>query len=179
MNNLSIIYGPNRIFSQKAVAVDVIDDGIKEIAKQMLLLMNQENAIGIGANMVGILKRIIVADIRQNGISEPYIMVNPEIIERSSEMQVFLESSLSFPGIEHEIQRHRFITVNYHDLNGNIQSIKAEGLLSSVIQHEIDYLDGKIFLDYLSKMKKDLLLKKTKKFQKFYPPHIHTADCNH
>lgn len=179
MNNLSIIYGPNRIFSQKATVVDVVDDGIRALAKEMFLLMNQEGAIGLGANMVGILKRIIVVDIRPNGISEPYLMVNPEIIERSQEMQVFLESSLSFPGIEHDIQRNRFITVNYQDLNGNSKSIKAEGLLSSVIQHEIDYLDGKIFLDYLSKMKKDMFLKKTQKFQKLYPPHIHTADCKH
>lgn len=179
MNNLSIIYGPNKIFSQKASHVDFIDDQIRDIAKQMFLLMQQEGAIGLGANMVGILKRIIVVDIMPNNVSEPYIMINPEIIERSTEMQIFNESSLSFPGIEHSITRPKSIIVNYQNLNGDNLSLKAEGLLSSVIQHEVDYLDGKIFLDHLSKMKKDLLLKKTQKFQKLYPPHIHTADCRH
>lgn len=179
MNNLSIIYGPNKIFSQKASHIDVIDDQIRDIAKQMFLIMKQEGAIGLGGNMVGVLKRIIVVDLMPNNISDPYIMINPEIIDRSTETQTFTENSLSFPGIEHVITRSKYITINYQSINGDNLSLKAEGLLSSVLQHEIDYLDGKIFLDHLSKMKKDLLVKKTQKFQKIYPPHIHTSDCKH
>jgi peptide deformylase len=179
MSHLSIIYAPNDIFKKRAEVVTEVNDEIRSIAGEMLRVMYLEKAIGIGANMVGLLKRIAVVDLQQNNQRSPLVLINPEIIFSSSEAQVFMEASISFPGIEAEIARPKVIKVKYTDYDGNEQELEAEGLLSSVIQHEMDYLDGKVFLNYLSKMKQDLLIKKMLKFLKLNPPHIHGAHCNH
>ncbi|WP_394355811.1 peptide deformylase [Candidatus Trichorickettsia mobilis] len=176
---LNLVYAPNDIFRQKAAIITIIDDNIRTLADQMLTTMYTERAIGLGANMVGVLKRIAVVDLQENGIRTPYILVNPEINWRSTDTQTFNESSLSFPGIAAEITRPKAIQMTYLDYHGIPQTLEAEGLLATVIQHEIDYLDGKIFLDYLSKMKQDLLLKKMIKYLKLNPPHIHGAHCHH
>lgn len=179
MSHLSIIYAPNDIFKKKAEVVTEVNDEIRSIADEMLRVMYLEKAIGIGANMVGLLKRIAVIDLQQNNQRSPLILINPEIIFSSAETQVFMEASISFPGIEAEITRPKTIKVKYIDYDGNEQELEAQGLLSSVIQHEMDYLDGKVFLNYLSKMKQDLLIKKMLKFIKLNPPHVHGAHCNH
>lgn len=179
MSHLSIIYAPNDIFKKKAEAVTEVNDEIRSIAGEMLRVMYLEHAIGIGANMVGLLKRIVVIDLQQNNQRSPLVLINPEIISSSAETQVFMEASISFPGIEAEIARPRAIKIKYIDYDGAPKELEAEGLLSSVIQHEMDYLDGKVFLNYLSKMKQDLLIKKMLKFIKLNPPHIHGAHCNH
>ena len=179
MSHLSIIYAPNDIFKKKAEVVTEVNDEIRSIADEMLRVMYLEKAIGIGANMVGLLKRIAVIDLQQNNQRSPLILINPEIISSSAETQVFMEASISFPGIEAEIARPKTIKVKYTDYDGNEQELEAQGLLSSVIQHEMDYLDGKVFLNYLSKMKQDLLIKKMLKFIKLNPPHVHGAHCNH
>ena len=106
-------------------------------------------------------------------------MVNPEITEISKETQTFEEASLSFPGISAKITRPKKIKVKYLDYEGRKQLLEADNFLSTVVQHEIDYLDGKIFLDYLSKMKRDMLINKMKKHIKNHPPHIHTSSCSH
>jgi peptide deformylase len=138
-----------------------------------------ENGRGLGANMVGLLERIVVIHMWERDKLLTYSMVNPEIIEFSKETQVFEEASLSFPGISAKITRPKQIKVKYLDYNGNEQMLEADNFLSTVIQHEIDYLDGKIFLDYLSKIKRDMLINKMKKYIKNHPPHIHTPFCSH
>jgi peptide deformylase len=138
-----------------------------------------EHGIGLGANMVGVLKRIIVVKMQQETGLVSYAMVNPEILESSKETQTIEEASLSFPGIAANITRPKSITVRYLDYDGNPQTLAADGFLATVIQHEMDYLDGKVFLDYLSKMKRDMLLKKMEKHIKMHPPHVHTASCSH
>ncbi len=178
MHRLSLIFAPNKIFSQKASVVDVIDDEIKNIAEEMIYIMNSYKAYGIAANMVGVLKRIITVNTSSTKNSD-LVMINPEIIYSSKETHIVLEGSLSFVGIESEITRPKEIKINYQDLDGSNQTFEASGLLSSVIQHQIDYLDGKTFLDHLSKMKKDLLIKKMQKHMRLNPPHVHTADCRH
>lgn len=179
MSHLSIIYAPNDIFKKKAAVVTEVNDEIRSIADDMLKTMYLEHAIGIGANMVGILKRIAVVDLQTNGERSPLILINPEIIFSSKEMQTMIEASISFPGIEAQITRPKVIKVKYLDYDGKEQELEAEGLLSSVIQHEIDYLDGKVFLSYLSKMKQDLLMKKMLKFIKQNSPHVHGEHCRH
>ena len=129
--------------------------------------------------MVGLLERIVVIHMWERDKLLTYSMVNPEIIEFSKETQVFEEASLSFPGISAKITRPKHIKVKYLDYNGNQQILEADNFLSTVIQHEIDYLDGKIFLDYLSKIKRDMLINKMKKYIKNHPPHIHTPFCSH
>lgn len=179
MPHLSIVYAPNEIFKKKAETVAVVNDEIRLLANEMLQVMYMERAIGLGSNMVGVLKRIAVVDLQPNGQRSPIVFINPEITYFSKETQTFMEASISFPGIEAEITRSKSIKVRYLDLDGNSQDLEAEGILASVIQHEVDYLDGKVFLHYLSKMKQDLLIKKMLKFIKLNPPHVHGAHCNH
>jgi len=157
---LPLIYGPNEIFSQRASDVKIVNDEVRSVVNNMFETMYHEHAIGMGANMVGILQRIIVIDMQENGIRTPYSFINPQITYRSDEMQKFNEASICFPGISAEITRHKTIKVSYLDYDGKPQEIEATGYFATVIQHEVDYLNGKIFLDYLSKMKRDILLKK-------------------
>lgn len=174
---LPLYLAPHPIFRQKAHAVDVVDEEIRHLIARMFATLEHEYAIGLGANMVGVLKRIIVVNLKDS--NQRYAMVNPEITERSKEMQQFEEASICFPGISAKVSRPKAIKVNYLDEEGNPQTLAADGFLATVIQHEMDYLDGKIFVDYLSKIKRDMLLKKSEKYLKHNPPHIHTADCQH
>lgn len=176
---LNIVYAPNEIFRKKAKYIDVTDDSTRALVDSMLDVMYAERAIGIGANMVGVLKRIALVDLQEQNIRNPHILINPVIIWYSSEMQTFNERSLSFMGISADITRPKAIKLDYTDYNGVKQNMEAEGFLATVIQHEVDYLDGKIFLDYLSKLKQDSLLKKMAKYIKLNPPHIHGVHCNH
>lgn len=160
---LPLIYGPNEIFSKKAAAVKVVNNDVRSVIDNMFETMYHEHAIGMGANMVGILQRIVVIDMQENVVRTPYSLINPEITYYSNEMQKFNEASICFPGISAEITRPKTIKVSYLDYSGIAQTLEAEGYFATVIQHEVDYLNGKIFLDYLSKMKRDMLLKKMRK----------------
>ncbi|MCF8473375.1 MAG: peptide deformylase [Emcibacter sp.] len=166
MPALSLILGPHPIFSEKAKAVTEFDEQLQTITQDMIATLYVERAVGIGANMVGILKRIIVLDLQENSIADPQIYINPEIIKTSHDTQCHEEASVCFPGISAKITRPRTITLHYQDLSGASHEITVEDYPATVIQHEIDYLEGKIFLDYLSPIKRHMLLKKTLKFQK-------------
>ena len=176
---LSLVYAPNPIFKQKAEVVTVVDDTIRQLVADLFETMAFEQAVGMGANMVGVLKRVAVVDLNENGVSAPMAFINPEIVWQSDEMQEHEEASLCFVGISAKIMRPKAIRMRYLDRDGKPQEIEAEGFLSSVIQHEVDYLNGIVFLDHLSKMKRDMLLKKMHKHLKHHPPHIHGAGCNH
>jgi len=160
---LPLIYGPNAVFSKIAAPIDRVDDKIRLLIDDMFETMYHEGAIGMGANMVGILQRVVVIDIQEDGIRKPHSFVNPQIIWYSDEMQQFNEASICFPGISAKITRPKAVKVSYLDYNGVPQELEADSFFATVIQHEVDYLNGKIFLDYLSKMKKDILLKKLRK----------------
>ncbi len=179
MTLLQIIYAPNEIFQKTAQPVKEVNADIRQIVDDMFHTMEVEKAVGIGANMVGILKRIVVIDLRENNISKPFCLINPEITWSSDENQTIEEASLCFPGIAAPITRPNVIKVKYLDYNGNAQESAFEGFPATVIQHEIDYLDGKVFLDHLSKMKRDILIKKMQKFMKNHRPHVHGAGCHH
>ena len=179
MSILPLIYAPHPIFKMKAEPVADINEDIRKIVDDMFSTMYVEDAVGLGANMVGILKRIAVVDLQDNNTKSPLTFINPIITWRSDNMQTYKEASLCFPGISAEINRPSAIKINYFDYDGKAQELKAEGFLSAVIQHEVDYLDGKIFLDYLSKMKRDILIRKVEKHIKKYPPHFHDKHFNH
>lgn len=172
MSVLDLIIGPDPIFRQKASPVDVIDDEIQKLCYDMLETLYVERGIGIGANMIGVLKRIIVVDLQEEGVRKPLICINPKINEASKDMETREEASLCFPGIRAEIKRPSRITLSYQDQSGEKHTLEANGWLATVIQHEIEYLDGRTFLDNLSKMKRDRLLKKMQKQLK------HNHDCN-
>jgi peptide deformylase len=179
MTILSIVHAPNSIFRKKAESVAAVTDATRELVDAMFATMEYEQAVGLGANMVGELQRIAVVDLHENGVSKPYCFINPEIFWRSEETQVFEEASLSFVGISAEIARPKAIKLRYLDRDGKAQELEADGFLASVIQHEVDYLDGITFLDHLSKMKREMLTKKMLKHIKLHPPHVHGEHCNH
>ena len=163
MTLLKIVYGPDPIFQERACLVEEINDQVCSTLDNMIETMYHHNAIGLGANMLGILQRLVVVDIQENDVKSPLKMINPKIIKYSKESSFADEGSVSFPGIKAKISRANNITVTYKDCNGDNKELFAQGLLARVIQHEVDYLDGKIFLDYLSPLKKRILLAKIKK----------------
>jgi len=163
MPKLSLVIAPDPVFRKKAETVELVDDHIRGLVSQMFDVLYQENGAGIGANMVGLLKRIIVMDLKEEGKPSPLAMINPEILASSEETQIFEEASLSFPGISAEIERPKEITVAYLDPEGRSQKLVANGFLATVIQHEMDYLEGKTYLDHLSRVKRDSLLRRYKK----------------
>jgi len=163
MSALSLVYAPNPIFRKTAVAVSIFDDNLVRLISEMFDVLYRENGVGVGANMVGILQRIIVIDLQVDGRKEPVTMVNPEIIRSSNETQIFTEASLSFPGISAEISRPKEVTVKYQTDTGMEQELTADGFFATVIQHEIDYLNGRIFPDHLSRIKRASLLQKYNK----------------
>lgn len=179
MSVLQIIYAPNPVFKQKAKAIAKIDDQIISLANDMLDTMYFERAVGLGANMLGIDQRIVVVDLQADSTKSPYVMLNPEIIEYSNETIEYEEASISFPGISAAVVRPKTIKVKYLDLEGKNQELKADDFLARVLQHEIDYLNGITFLDHISKLKRDMLMKKMLKFIKNNPPHIHGTHCHH
>lgn len=179
MTHIPLIYAPNEIFKKKAQAVETVDDGIRALIDSMFETLYLANGVGIGANMVGVLKRIAIVDIQENDTKTPLTFINPEITWRSDKTQTIEEASLSYPGISAPVSRPDAVKVKYLDYNGQPQENEFSGFIATVIQHEIDYLDGKVFLDYLSPLKRDTLLRKMQKHCKMYPPHIHTANCHH
>jgi peptide deformylase len=157
---LNLVYGPDPIFTKQASLVVDFDNSLKKRLKDMADTLYHHKALGIGANMVGILDQLIVVDIQQDGKKNLYKMVNPVITYYSEETDLFMEASLSFPGIQAKIKRSKIIDVDYYSEEGVKNSLKAEGMLARVIQHEVDYLQGKTFLDYLSPVKRKMLLLK-------------------
>lgn len=163
---LPLVIAPDPIFRKTAEPVPVVDAEIKQLVADMFETLYAEKGLGIGANMVGVLKRVIVIDLQEDSKKSPIAMINPEIIEASVEQQTFSEASLSYPGIEAQISRARKITVRYLNENGVADERQAEGFLATVIQHEMDYLDGQVFLDHLSRLKRENLLRKYKKLRR-------------
>lgn len=179
MTVLNLVYAPNEIFRKKAESIPEITNEIKLLAHDMLETIYYEGAIGMGANMVGVLKRIVVIDLQTEGVRNPIIMINPIIVSKSEQTQTLPESSICFPFISAEITRPHEVEVEFTDLENNKHKVKYSGIMSTVVQHEIDYLDGITFPDHLSKMKRDMLLKKMQKMIKLNPPHVHGEHCHH
>ena len=166
MTILKLIEAPNSIFKQKAKPVTVFDEGLKNLVEAMFDVLYHHQGIGLGANMVGVLQRIIIIDLQTDGKNTPMIFINPEIEFIDAEMQTYTEASLSFPGISADINRHKNISLKYNNLRGEVKKLTTEGWLATVIQHEMDYLNGRTFLDHLSPVKRDSLLRKMKKINK-------------
>ena len=133
----------------------------------MLETMYAAPGIGLAAVQVGILKRLIVIDISKDKEKKnPIFLINPEIIFKSKKTSIYEEGCLSLPGYFAEIERPEECHIKYIDYDGKKKEMKANGLLATCIQHEIDHLNGKLFIDYLSKLKKDMIIKKLVKHKK-------------
>jgi peptide deformylase len=166
MTALKLVFGPAAIFKETSEKIEKIDDEILALCEGLREILYKEGAVGVAATMVGVLKRVVVVDLQADEEKKPFSMINPVVTWSSEETQEFEEGSICFPGASAKITRPKSIKVDYLDEEGKEQSMEAEGYLSTVIQHEIDYLDGKIYMDYLSPMKRSLLFKRTKKYSR-------------
>ncbi|MDR1498932.1 MAG: peptide deformylase [Rickettsiales bacterium] len=151
------------ILRTKCVRVEKVDESITEFLDRMLDFMYKSKGIGLAANQVGVAKRMVVIDLRKNDEKNPLFLINPEIIYESSEMVCEEEGCLSIPGERANVVRAKNVKVKYQDRTGKEQVIEADGLLSICLQHELDHLNGKIFIDHLSKVRRDIIFKKLKK----------------
>ena len=162
-----ILTEPNKILRQKSQKVDVVDQEIQKLMDDMLETMYAAPGIGLAAIQVGIPKRVIVLDIAKKGEpKQPMYFVNPEIIEKSQNNSSYEEGCLSVPGQFAEIERPDRCHIKYLDYQGQSKEIKAEGMLATCIQHEMDHLEGILFIDYLSKLKRSMIVKKLSKQKK-------------
>ena len=147
--------------------VITVDKEIKKLMDDMLETMYAAPGIGLAAVQVGVLKRVIVIDLsKEDEKKTPLFIVNPEIIFKSNDLVSYEEGCLSIPNQFAEVKRPSSCKISFLDYNGKKKEMHAEGLLATCIQHEIDHLNGILFIDHLSKLKKDLILKKTKKRKK-------------
>ncbi len=162
-----ILIEPDPILRKKCDPLEKVDDEVRKLMKEMLQTMYDAPGIGLAAVQVGILKRLVVIDIsKEDEKKNPLFLVNPEIIYRSENKSIYEEGCLSLPGQFAEIERPANCTLRYIDFFGKQKELKAEGLLATCIQHEVDHLDGILFIDYLSKLKKDMIIKKLVKHKK-------------
>jgi len=162
-----ILVEPNKILREKSLLVEKVDKDLQKLMDDMLETMYAAPGIGLAAIQVGVPKRIIVLDIAQKeGPKNPMFFVNPEIIEKSITNSTYEEGCLSVPGQFAEIDRPEKCHIKYLDYYGQQKEIKAEGMLATCIQHEMDHLEGILFIDYLSKLKKSMIIKKLSKHKK-------------
>ena len=162
-----ILTEPNEILRKKSLPVEKVDKSIQELMDDMLETMYAAPGIGLAAIQVGIPKRIIVMDIsKKKDEKVPMYFVNPEILNKSDDNSVYEEGCLSVPGQFAEIERPKKCKIKFLDYYGHTKEIDAEGMLATCIQHEIDHLEGILFIDYLSKLKKTMIVKKLSKQKK-------------
>ena len=167
MTKRKIIIEPDPILRKKSASLEKVDDDLRKLMDDMLETMYSAPGIGLAAVQIGVLKRLIVIDISRNDEKKkPLFLVNPEITFKSNRTSTYEEGCLSLPGHFAEIERPAECHLNFIDYNGKKQNLKTGGLLATCIQHEIDHLNGVLFIDYLSKLKRDMIIKKLKKNKK-------------
>jgi peptide deformylase len=169
MKTYDIITVPDPVLRQTAQEVARIDDTIRAQMDAMLQTMYDAPGIGLAANQVGLLNRVLVMDLSRRNEEEkptPIFMVNPQIIYESEEISVMEEGCLSIPQQYAEVERPAIVRVKYLDYHGKEAELEADGLLSHCVQHEIDHLDGVLFVDYLSSLKRNMILRKVDKMKK-------------
>ena len=162
-----ILTEPDPILRKKCEPLEKVDSETKKLMDDMLETMYAAPGIGLAAIQVGILKRLVVLDISKGEEEKkPMFLINPKIIHQSKNTSVYEEGCLSLPGQFAEIERPAECILKYIDYNGKEKELKADGLLATCVQHEVDHLNGILFIDYLSKLKKDMIIKKLVKQKK-------------
>ena len=162
----TIITEPNKILRQVSKPVAMVSESEQKLMDDMLDTMYAAKGIGLAAIQIGVPKRIIVMDIsKDQDKNEPMYFVNPIIKNKNIEKSIYEEGCLSVPGQFAEVERPSKCEVEYLDYYGQKKILKAEGLLATCIQHEMDHLEGILFIDYLSKLKKSMIIKKLSKLK--------------
>lgn len=167
MAQRKIIIEPDTILRKKSETLEKVNNELKSLMDDMLETMYAAPGIGLAAVQVGILKRLIVIDISKDKEKKnPLFLINPEIVSKSNKTSIYEEGCLSLPGYFAEIERPAECKIEYLDYEGKKSEMDANGLLATCIQHEVDHLNGVLFIDYLSKLKKDMIVKKLVKHKK-------------
>jgi peptide deformylase len=164
---LPIITAPDPRLKQRAAPVERVDAGIRTLLDDMLETMYTAPGIGLAAPQVGVLKRVIVIDVSDKDEErQPVKLINPELVSVSEDDASYEEGCLSLPEHYADVVRPRAITVRYVDENGELRQMEAEGLLATCIQHEMDHLDGVLFVDHVSSVRRNMILRKLQKAKK-------------
>ncbi|HEB99001.1 MAG TPA: peptide deformylase [Thiotrichales bacterium] len=167
MARLEILHFPDERLRTRAAPVEVVDDEIRRLVDDMFETMYEAPGIGLAASQVNVHKRVVVIDISEEK-NQPLVFINPEILSREGEEEME-EGCLSVPGIYDKVRRAERVRVRALDREGKPFEIEADGLLAVCIQHEIDHLDGKLFVDYLSNLKRQRIRKKLEKARRGEP----------
>ncbi|MBK3733901.1 peptide deformylase [Azospirillum brasilense] len=164
---LDILVAPHPVLKQKAKPVDKVDARIAKLMDDMVETMYAAKGIGLAAPQIGVLERVIVVDVHDKDEKpNPIRLANPEIVWKSDETSVCEEGCLSVPDQYAEVTRPSSVRVRYLDETNETREIEADGMLATCIQHEIDHLNGVLFVDYLSMLKRNMILRKVQKMQR-------------
>ncbi|MGR3323015.1 MAG: peptide deformylase [Pseudooceanicola sp.] len=161
-----IILHPDPRLKKVAAPVPDLSDELRALADDMLETMYDAPGIGLAAPQVGVLDRLLVMDCVKDGEPQPYVMFNPEIVSKSDDMRVYEEGCLSIPEHYGEVERPDEVEVRWIDRNGNEQRETFADLWAVCVQHEIDHLNGKLFIDYLGPMKRQMITRKMQKLKR-------------
>jgi peptide deformylase len=168
-----LIILPDPVLRQVSNPVQQIDSSIKKLAADMFETMYDAPGIGLAAIQIGVPLRLLVIDLaKQDEPRQPQIFINPEIVVSSDERSTYEEGCLSIPEYYADVERPASVRVKFMDGNGKDQEMEADGLLSTCLQHEIDHLNGVLFIDYISKLKRDIVVRRFKKLAKDRQPQV-------
>lgn len=162
-----LIILPDPVLRQLSKPIERVDADLQRLADDMLETMYDAPGIGIAAIQIGVPRRMLVIDIAREGEEkQPQVFINPEILTSSDERSVYEEGCLSIPDYYAEVERPATVSVKYLDRNGKEQTVEADGLLATCLQHEIDHLNGVLFIDHISRLKREMVIKKFTKAAK-------------
>lgn len=162
-----LIILPDPVLRQLSKPIERVDSDLQRLADDMLETMYDAPGIGLAAIQIGVPRRMLVIDISREGEEkQPQVFINPEIVKSSDERSVYEEGCLSIPDYYAEVERPAVVSVKYLDSNGKEQTVEADGLLATCLQHEIDHLNGVLFIDYISRLKREMVIKKFTKAAK-------------
>ncbi|QLF69224.1 peptide deformylase [Peteryoungia desertarenae] len=162
-----LIILPDPLLRQTSAPIERFDDDLQKLADDMLETMYDAPGIGLAGIQIGVPRRILVIDVSKEGEDkQPLVIINPEILTSSDERSVYEEGCLSIPDYYAEVERPAKVTVKSLDRHGKEQLLEADGLLATCLQHEIDHLNGVLFIDYISRLKREMVIKKFTKAAK-------------
>jgi len=167
MATLPIITLPDPLLRKVSAPIERVDAEVLKLADDMLETMYAAPGVGLAAVQVGLLRRLVVLDVSdEEGGKTPLTFINPEIVKKGAELSPYEEGCLSIPDFRIEIERPSTVTVAFIDRAGKQQQLEATGLLATALQHEIDHLNGKLIIDFLSRLKRDIVVRKFKKISR-------------
>jgi peptide deformylase len=168
MARLEVLHFPDPRLRKQAVPVKSVDDNIRKLAADMLETMYDENGVGLAATQVNVQQRVVVIDLSADR-NQPLVLINPEIVEQEGREQS-QEGCLSVPGYFDTVERATKVRYRYQSLEGKPVEADADGLMAICVQHEIDHLNGRLFIDYLSNLKRERIRKKIEKQERLQAP---------